>query len=186
MAKRRDGDWPAADWTSLIDIIFQLLIFFMLTLALGTVQKQASSQMEGEEKADLPELPGMAELGEALDLTPGSILIHVDEDKDELVRGNIVVYLLNHEIPSIEEAKKDSSHSAGPFTWDEAYTKLEKKLEFAREYDEPLPRIEMRAFSGTPYGNVLDIMKLCYRDDEDDRINQVYFRFARLSKKVGG
>jgi len=181
MAKKIQEDWPSADWTSLIDIIFQLLIFFMVTLALGTVEKQATSKMEGEEKEDLPELPGMAGLGEALDITPGTILLHVADDENDEVSGDLVVYMLTHDIQNLEEAKKDSSRSAGPFSWDEAYKRLAKKLEFSRKFNEDLPRVEMRATATTPYGNVLDIMKLCYHDEEELRINQVYFRFARLA-----
>ena len=186
MAKRAEEQWPMASWTSLVDIIFQLLIFFMVTLALGTVQRQAAAQMKGEEKEDLPELPGMSNLGEALDITPGTILIHVADDKEDEVRGEFVVYLLNNEIKSIQDAKKDSTHSVGPFSWDEAYRKVGRKLEFARDFNEPLPLVEMRAGRNTPYGNVLDIMNLCYHDDPEMRIDQVYFRFARLAYEQRG
>ncbi|RKZ31595.1 hypothetical protein DRQ36_01490 [bacterium] len=187
MAKRQADIWPSANWTSLIDIIFQLLIFFMVTLALGTVERQARSQSEGKEKEDLPQMPGMVGLGEALDITPGSVLIHVAEDAEDEVKGNLVVYLLNHEIPSVKEAKEDSLHRAGPFSWDVAYSKLERQIRTARTNYEPMPRVEMRAYEGTPYGKVLDIMKLCYHEEEPMRINQVYFRFARLAQeRLGG
>ena len=186
MAKPRGESVPSADWTSLIDIIFQLLIFFMITLALGSVQKQATAAQEGEQNEDLPELPGMTDLGEALDITPGILLMHVADDKDSEVKGDLVVYLLSNEIPSLEEARKDSTHSAGPFSWDVAYKKLEKKLSFTRDFNEPLPRVEMRATKNCPYGYVLDVMNLCYHDDEELRINQVFFRFARLAQEQRG
>ncbi|MCK5832196.1 biopolymer transporter ExbD [bacterium] len=187
MPRKQTEAVPSADWTSLIDIIFQLLIFFMVTLAMGTVEQQASAQMEGEMDESLPELPGMSNLGEALEIGPGVILIHAAYDEDNEVAGDIVTYLFTNEISNIEEAKKDSTHSAGPFSWDKAYKKLQKQLTFARDYNENLPRVEMRAFKGTPYGNVLDIMNLCYHDEPEMRIDQVYFRFARLAREqLGG
>ncbi|GEM_PF-1450929 len=183
MPIKQAEDIPSPDWTSLIDIIFQLLIFFMITLALGTVTQQASAQMEGELDENLPELPGMSNLGEALDIGPGVILIHVAPDEEDKVSGDIMVYLLNEEIPNVEEAEKDSTRKAGPFSWDVAYKNLQRQLTFARDYNEPLPRVEMRAYAGTPYGLVLDIMNLCYHDEPEMRIDQVYFRFARLAKE---
>jgi len=186
MPKRQTDGWPTANWTSLIDIIFQLLIFFMVTLALGTVERQAHAESEGKEKEDLPQMPGMTGLGEALEVSPETILIHVAEDKEEEVRGDLVVYLLNYEIQSVKDAKEDTLHRAGPYSWNEAYKKLEKKVQFARDFNEPLPRIEMRAYEETPYGYVLDVMKLCYHDDELYRINQVYFRFAKLKELERG
>lgn len=183
MPIKKAEEIPSPDWTSLIDIIFQLLIFFMVTLALGTVTKQASAQMEGELDENLPELPGMSNLGEALDIGPGVILIHVAPDVDEKVSGDIMVYLLDEKISNIEEAKKDSTRSAGPFSWDDAYKNLQRRLTFIRDYNEPLPRVEMRAYTGTPYGLVLDIMNLCYHDVPEMRIDQVYFRFARLARE---
>jgi biopolymer transport protein ExbD len=186
MPRKTKEPVPTPDWTSLIDIVFQLLIFFMVTLAMGTVEKQASSKMEGDENENLPELPGMSNLGEALDIAPDMILIHVANDEENKVAGDLVVYLLNKEFPSIEEVEKDSAHTAGPFSWDKAYKKIQKQLKFARDYDEPLPRVEMRAYTGTPYGNVLDIMNLCYHDEAEKRIDQVYFRFARLTKENTG
>lgn len=183
MPRKQTEDLPSADWTSLIDIIFQLLIFFMVTLALGTVQKQASAQMEGEMDENLPELPGMSNLGEALEIGPGVLLIHVAPDDEDKVSGDLMVYLLTNDIPNIEEAKKDSTRRAGPFSWDDAFKNVQRQLKFARDYSEPLPRVEMRAFTGTPYGNVLDIMNLCYHDEPKMRIDQVYFRFARLARE---
>jgi len=180
MKKQQKEPMPAANWTSLIDIIFQLLIFFMVTLALGTIEQRANAESEGIEKEDLPQMPGMTHLGEALNITPETILIHVAEDIDDEVKGDLVVYLLDYETQTIQEAKEDSSHRAGPFSWKKAYQKVAKKIQFAREYNEPLPRVEMRAYEGTPYGNVLDIMNLCYHEEEAYRINQVYFRFAKL------
>ena len=185
MAKPRES-YPSADWTSLIDIIFQLLIFFMVTLALGSVQEQASAQQQGEEQADLPELPGMTDLGEALDITSNTLLIHVADDKDDKVRGDLVVYFLTSSYPSVDEAEKDSTHESGPFPWDVAYSKLEKMLSSKRMFNEPLPCVEMRATKSTPYGYVLDVMNMCYHDEEELRINQVFFRFARLAKEKGG
>jgi len=189
MPKRQTEDVPSADWTSLIDIIFQLLIFFMVTLALGTVQQQAEAQMEGELDEELPELPGMSGLGEALSIAPGVILIHIAPDTEGLVAGDLVVYLLTNQFPNIEEAKKDTvERNSGPFSWEAAYRNLQRRLNFARDYHEPLPRIDMRAYAGTPYGHILDIMNLCYHDQPEMRIDQVYFRFARLAREqdVGG
>ena len=97
-----------------------------------------------------------------------------------------MVYLLDDKFPTVKDAEQDSLHRAGPFSWEEAYSKLEDQITFAREMFEPLPRVEMRAYQGTPYGKVLDVMKLCYHDDEELRIDQVYFRFARLSKQERG
>ncbi|MCD6501596.1 biopolymer transporter ExbD [bacterium] len=186
MPRKEKEAVPSADWTSLIDIIFQLLIFFMVTMAMGTVEKQASAQMEGEEDESLPELPGMSNLGEALDMGPGVIIIHVAPDDENKVQGDLMVYLLDNKFPTIDEADKDSLHSVGPFSWDVAYRNLKKQLKFARDFNEPLPRVEMRAYSGTPYGNVLDIMNLCYSDEPEQRIDQVYFRFARLKEDAKG
>jgi len=186
MSKPRGEPVPSADWTSLIDIIFQLLIFFMITLALGSVQEQASAAEEGEEQEDLPELPGMTDLGEALEITQNTLLIHVADDEDDMVKGNLVVYLLNHEIPTVEDARNDSSRTAGPFSWDYAFDKLQREMNSKRMFNEPLPRVEMRATKSTPYGYVLDVMNLCYHDEEELRINQVFFRFARLMREKGG
>ena len=184
--RERIEPMPAANWTSLIDIIFQLLIFFMVALALGTVEQKTRADAEGVEKEDLPQMPGMTRLGEALDIVPETILIHVGEDVDDEVKGDLVVYLLDYETQTIKEAKEDTLHRVGPFSWEKAYQKIAKKLQFARDFNEPLPRVEMRAYEGTPYGNVLDIMNLCYHSEEDLRINQVYFRFAKLAKLKKG
>lgn len=186
MAKPRGDSMPSADWTSMIDIIFQLLIFFMVTMALGTVQQQSTVAQEGEEQENLPELPGMTDLGEALAITEGTLLIHVADDEEDKVRGDLMVYLLTNDIPSIEEANKDSLGTAGPFSWDDAYGKLTKRMSDSRMFGEPLPRVEMRATKNMPYGYVLDVMNLCYHDDEELRINQVFFRFAKLARESRG
>jgi biopolymer transport protein ExbD len=165
----------------MIDIIFQLLIFFLVTLSMGTMEKQAATAAEGEQKENLPNLPGMKNLGEALDIQKGVILVHVDDDKDDKVPGDWIVYLLNNDIPSVEDAKKDSSHSAGPFTWETAIKKVDNELDYARR-NEPdnIPRIELRAAYNFNYGYVLDLMKLCYHDEEALRLNEVVFHLARL------
>lgn len=186
MAKPRGDSIPSADWTSMIDIIFQLLIFFMVTMALGTVQQQAAAAQEGEEQENLPELPGMTDLGEALDITQGTLLLHVADDAEDEVSGDFVVYLLTNEIPTVEDAKKDTTHSAGPFSWETAYKKIADRMADSRMFGEPLPRVEMRATKNLPYGSVLDVMNLCYHDDEELRINQVFFRFAKLAKEQRG
>ncbi len=186
MAKPRGDSIPSADWTSMIDIIFQLLIFFMVTMALGTVQQQAAAAQQGEEQENLPELPGMTDLGEALDITQGTLLIHVADDEDNEVSGDLIVYFLTHEIPTVDDAKKDTTHTAGPFSWERAYDKFAKKMADHRMFGEPLPTVEMRATKNLPYGSVLDVMNLCYHDDEELRINQVFFRFAKLSKEPRG
>ena len=181
MAKRPAEEWPEATWTSMIDIIFQLLIFFMVVLSVGTFEQQAYAQAEGEEQENLPEMPAMKNLGEAMEITPGSIVIHVDTDKEDKVPGDWIVYLLNDKIPTVDEAKKDSTHSAGPFSWDVAFKKIQTLINNKRFNYEELPRVDMRAVSKFQYGNVLDVMNLCYSDDEKLRINQVYFRLARLA-----
>lgn len=186
MAKPRGDSIPSADWTSMIDIIFQLLIFFMVTMALGTVQQQSSAVQEGEEQENLPDLPGMTDLGEALSISEGILLIHVSDDADDQVKGDLAVYLLTNQIPTVDDAKKDSTRSAGPFSWEVAYAKLEKRMSDSRMFGEPLPRVEMRATKNMPYGYVLDVMNLCYHDEEELRINQVFFRFAKLARETRG
>lgn len=182
MPKREKEEWPEASWTSMIDIIFQLLIFFMVTLSLGKVEQRAHAATEGIKKEDIPELPGMKNLGDALDITPGTILIHVERDKKDEVPGEWIVFLLTSKIQTIKDARSDTARTAGPFSWDFAFKKISNELQFKRQYNEPLPRIEMRAESVFPYGNVLDVMKMCYHDEEKQRINQVFFRLAKTIK----
>ena len=76
--KQRAEELPKAAWTSLIDIIFQLLIFFMVTMALGTMEQQANAAVAGAEKKNLPKLPAVEKLATPQEFSEG-FLLHINK-----------------------------------------------------------------------------------------------------------
>ncbi len=179
--KPRKEELPKAQWTSLIDIIFQLLIFFMVSMALGTLQQQANAAVKGEEKKDLPKLPSVEKLATAQELTEG-FLLHIDKITQKPFNGKLGAYILDTKFPSVDDAKADSTHSHGPFELGKAKRILQKKIEDIIFMGEPPPRLEIRAREDTPFGYILDIMEFC----DADSIEIVSFRFANVKKSVGG
>ncbi|RKZ35002.1 hypothetical protein DRQ33_00910 [bacterium] len=177
--KRIEEKLPKAEWTSLIDIIFQLLIFFMVTMALGTLQRQAQAAVKGAEKKNLPKLPPVEKLATPQDITTG-YLLHINEINEKPFNGQLGAYILDPEFPTVEDAKKDTLGGHGPFALNVAKAKLQKKIEdeFFRT-GEP-PRLEIRAHQKTSFGYILDIMEFCDRDS----IEVVGFRFANVKKQL--
>ncbi len=179
--KREEREIPKAQWTSLIDIIFQLLIFFMVTMALGTLQQQAAAAVKGQEKKNLPKLPSVEKLATAQELTEG-FLLNVDKINEKPFNGTLGAYILDKDCPSIDDAQADSSHSHGPFELGKAKRLLQKKIEDIIFMGEPPPRLQIRAREDTPFGYILDIMEFC----DADSIEVVSFRFANIKKSAGG
>lgn len=177
--KRSEEELPKAEWTSLIDIIFQLLIFFMVTMALGTLQEQAQAQVKGEEKKNLPKLPPVEKLATPQELKTG-YLLHIDEIKEKPFNGKLGAYILDPNCPTVDEAKKDTTHSHGPFTLKKAKAKLQKLIEDEYYKTGEPPRVEIRAHEKTSYGYILDLMELF----DQDSIEVVGFRFANVKKKI--
>ncbi|MFP4458750.1 MAG: ExbD/TolR family protein [Candidatus Zixiibacteriota bacterium] len=164
MPRRREETLPSSEMTSMIDIIFQLLIFFLVTLSLGTVQSQSTAEVVGEMKEDVPDLPPMKQLTESeRKLTEGYIL-HIDEDKENQVRGDLVAWIFDPEFPSLAEAKKDSSGNHGPFSLDEAKKRIDELLGTHLMMKGEPTSLKMRAHEDTEYGFVLDIMGICNAD----------------------
>lgn len=175
--KPRVEELPTMPWTSMIDIIFQLLIFFMVTLALGTLQQQATAAVKGEMKKDLPKLPPVEKLADAEELKEG-FLLHIDQLKEPPFNGGFGAYILDPECPNVDDAKKDPTRSRGPFTLDKAKLVLKQKIESVIFQGEEPPRLFIRAHKETSYGYILDIMTMC----DQDSIEVVNFRFAKVRR----
>ncbi len=163
MGKRRDQTLPSTEMTSMIDIIFQLLIFFLVTLSLGTVQQTSSSDVEGEKKEDLPILPLMAKLSDTSPVTEG-FLLHIDEDKEDKVKGDIVCWILDPTYPTLKEARADSSRGHGPFNLEQCTKKVKRDMETWKMMEGTIPTFGFRAYKDTPFGFVLDLMFHCNQD----------------------
>lgn len=179
--KMKDEQIPKAQWTSLIDIIFQLLIFFMVTMALGTLQEQAAAAVKGEEKKDLPKLPPVEKLATPQEISEG-FLLHIDELNEKPFNGELGAYILDPECPSVDDARGDSLGRHGPYTLGKAKRELQKRIEDMIFRGEPPPRLEIRAHQKTPFGDILDIMEFC----DADSIEVVGFRFANVKRLAGG
>jgi len=177
--KRQEEPLPKAEWTSLIDIIFQLLIFFMVTLALGTMEQQAQAAVKGEEKKDLPKLPPVEKLATPQDLKEG-FLLHIDKIKEKPFNGKLGAYILDPECPTVDDAKKDTTRSHGPFTLKKAKLKLQKLIEDEYYRTGRPPHIEIRAHEETSFGYILDLMEFF----DQDSIEVVGFRFANVKKRI--
>ncbi|MBN2542407.1 hypothetical protein JXI42_06030 [bacterium] len=174
MAKRVVEEAPKTEWTSLIDIIFQLLIYFMVTLALGTVSQKASAQVKGMMKEDLPQLPEVGKLADVGPLIDG-FLLHVDRAKTGRYKGELVGYILDEECQSLERAQKDSTQDRGPFRLDDAKRRLQRKVEDLIFLGERPKNIELRVHEETEFGFILDIMDFC----DKDSIETVVFHFSK-------
>ncbi|MBN1756246.1 biopolymer transporter ExbD [bacterium] len=177
MNKRAVEDIKRTEWTSLIDIIFQLLIYFMVTLALGTVTQKASAQVKGSEREDLPQLPTVSKLADVSPLLD-SYLLHVDRAKQGKYRGELVGYILDAQYSSIKEAERDSLGEHGPWPLEQAKQILKKRVEDKIFLGEKPSQIELRIHEETKFGYILDIMDFC----DKDSIETVVFHF---SKKKG-
>jgi len=176
--KGRTEELPKAQWTSLIDIIFQLLIFFMVTMALGTLLQQATAAVRGEERKDLPKLPPVEKLASVQDELSEGYLLHINKINEKPFNGKLGAYILDPDISTIRDAKADSTHSRGPFSLEDAKRKIQKKIEDDIFMGNPPPRLELRAHKDTPFGYILDIMEFCDRDS----IEVVGFRFSKVKK----
>lgn len=179
MVKRKDDKIPSAEMTSMIDIIFQLLIFFLVTLSLGTVQDRASSEVTGEMQEQLPQLPPVSKLSDTRTLTDG-YLLHIDEDKDDKVDGDLIAWILDPDYPSLDDVQKDNTGEHGPFSLKDAGRRLRKKIEDRIYLGEDPPPLQVRAHEKTPYGFILEIMTFC----NEDSIETVDFHFANVKGKV--
>jgi len=177
--KSRQAELPMAAWTSLIDIIFQLLIFFMVTLSLGTLQKQSTAAVKGEEKKDLPKLPPVEKLATPQDITTG-FLFHIDEINEKPFNGDLGAYILDADYPTIEDVKADTFGKHGPFNLKKGKRELQRKIEEILFATGEPPRLELRAHKETPFGYILDIMEFC----DADSIEVVGFRFANVKKQL--
>ncbi len=177
--KQHKAELPKAQWTSLIDIIFQLLIFFMVTMALGTLQQQAAAAVKGEEKKELPKLPPVEKLATPQELTEG-FLLHVDKIQKPPFNGKLGAYILDPQCPTVKDAEADSLHRHGPFTLAKAKRELQRRIEEKIFMGEPPPRLEIRAHKDTPFSFILDVMEFC----DADSIEVVGFRFANIKRPL--
>ena len=175
MSQRRDETLPSTEMTSMIDIIFQLLIFFLVTLALGSVQEKASAEIKGEMQEDLPQLPPVEKLSDPTAFTDG-FLLQVIEDKEDDVDGKFALWILDPLYPSVLEAKADSSGTHGPYSLKRGFRTIRKRVEDKILLGEAPPPLSIRAHEETPYGYILEIMSFCNQDS----IETVDFRFARV------
>lgn len=167
---------PKAQLTSLTDIIFQLLIYFMVTMAMGTVQRRATISEEAKEAQALLELPKVSKLQETPDRFEG-LLIHITIGKKGLLKNKWIGYILDEKVSTIDEAEKDTINFAhGPWELRIAKAKLQKRIE-----DEIFlsggkkPQLTIRAAEQTEFGDILDILEFC----DKDSITQVTFRLLR-------
>lgn len=182
MQQRSRDKAPTSELTSMVDIIFQLLIFFMVTLALGTVNQRATAAVKGEKKEDLPKLPPVERLGAPPEFTDG-YLLHIDKKKkgrEKKIKGDLIAYILDPDVPTPEDARKDSSGGHGPFSLDMGKRKLKKLIESRIALGEEPPPLEIRANEKTPYGYILDIMEFC----NEDSIEVVNFHFANVKSTM--
>ena len=178
--KRRVEPLPKAEWTSLVDIIFQLLIFFMVTMALGTMLQQSAAQVVGQEKKDLPKLPAVEKLASVDWEVSEGYLLHIDRLQKPPFNGDLAAYILDPAVPTVKEAEAESSHAHGPFPLDKAKRILQRRIEEEIFMGNPPPHLEIRAHEDTPFGYILDIMEFCDRDS----IEVVGFRFSHIKKRL--
>ncbi len=175
MGRKQSDPLPSMQMTSMIDIIFQLLIFFLVTLSMGTVQEQASSKVKGEQKVNLPELPPVEKLSDVPELTDGYML-WIEQDKNNKVDGDLAVYILDPIMNNIDDAQKDSSGQYGPFSLQQGSRNLKTKINDEIALGEAPPPLFIVAHAETPFGFVLDIMRFC----NEDSIEAVNFSFSNI------
>jgi len=156
--KHRAEELPKAAWTSLIDIIFQLLIFFMVTMAVGTMQQQANAAVAGAEKKNLPKLPPVEKLATPQEFSSG-FLLHINKINEKPFNGELGAYILDSDVATVDDAKKDSTGKHGPYTLKKAKGILEKRIENIFFTTGEPPRLEIRAHKDTPFGYILGIME---------------------------
>ncbi len=173
MAKRVEEPLPEMEWTSLIDIIFQLLIFFMVTMSLGTMETRAIQRVKGKMEENLPALPEMEKLSE-VENVPTGLLLHTEVEKEGKNAGKLVAYILDQMVPSIEEAKKDTLHTHGPWLLKEAKKRFKRRLDDIFYMGETMPTVEIRAHKDTDFGFILDVMNYASADS----VEAVKFRLS--------
>jgi len=177
--KVKSEELPQSPKTSMIDIIFQLLIFFMVSLALGTMETQTADAVKGEEQKDIPALPPMEKISSPQELTTG-FLLHVDKVKEKPFNGTLGVYILDPSAPTLEDAQKDSLKRHGPYDLKRGSAELQKRIEDVIYQTGVRPRLEIRADKETPFGYILEVMEFC----DQDSIAVVGFRFANVKNKI--
>ncbi|MGB9561916.1 MAG: ExbD/TolR family protein [bacterium] len=167
---------PKASMTSLTDIIFQLLIYFLVTMAMGTVQRRATISAEAKEAQALLELPKVEKLQETTEKFQG-FLIHITTGKKGPLKGKWIGYVLDEEVSTIDDAEKDTINFAhGPWELRIAKAKLQKRIEDAIFLSGgKKPQLTIRAAEKTEFGEILDILEFC----DKDSITQVTFRFIK-------
>jgi len=97
--KKNRGDNRSTEMTSMIDVIFLLLIFFLVTLATGTQEPSPAGATISEEEAallDLPKAQGMV----VSDSLNNFILLYAIEEEDN---NRYRTYLLDDKISSLDE-----------------------------------------------------------------------------------
>lgn len=179
MARRQEETLPSSQMTSMIDIIFQLLIFFLVTLAFGTIQTTTAADVPGEMREDVPQLPPMSQLAVTQPLTEGYVL-HVDRNTEGLVRGDFVVFILTPEFPSVEDAIADTLRNHGPFTLEQGKREITSRISDKLYLTGEPAYLKMRAHEDLNYGFVLDMMSICNADS----IEIVDFSLLHVEREV--
>ncbi len=174
LSRPTEEQTPKGEWVSLIDIIFQLLIYFMVTMAIGTAQKRAAERLAGQEMQAIPSLPSVPRLAEIPEKLEG-FLFHVDIAQKGKYKGKMVGYILDEHVPTIEDAEKDTLFRHGPWLLPKAKKKLRDKIEEVIFLENIRPPLTIRANENVEFGDILDILEFCDRDS----ILLVSFRFTR-------
>jgi len=152
----------------------------MVTMAMGTVQRRATTEAKEKEAQALLELPRVSKLAETSDQFEG-YLIHITTAKKGPLKGQWIGYILDKEVSTIDDAEKDTLfHRHGPWPLKVAKQKLQKVIE-----DEIFisggkrPTLTIRAAEKAEFGDILDILEFC----DKDSIAQVIFRFIKEENK---
>jgi len=173
--RRPSGEQPPkGEWVSLIDIIFQLLIYFMVTMVMGTAQKRATERLSGQEMQAIPNLPAVPKLAEVPEKIEG-LVFHVDIATKGRYAGQMVSYILDAKHPTIEDVEKDTLADKGPWPLSKGKRELQERVEDEIFKEGKPPALTIRAHRQVKFGDILDILAFC----DVDSINQVSFRFTR-------
>jgi len=161
MAKRRYSPLPSTELTSMVDIIFQLMIFFLITMSVMPAVKSAP-QVEGNISLPTPsqgasevshlvqvvKVPFKSAFGYlVLDGTPQSAEFYKDVDKNRSFLGD----------PYALESELILATNKGLW-YDE--TGLTRKFEEA--FSQQDVKVIIRAARSTPYGEVVKVHSILF------------------------
>ena len=203
MAFKKEIKLRKVPLTSLIDVIFLLLIFFLVSSLEGFLKASGEISNESGVPNEAEELPKPVSTIQPDPEKPfPDLLIRIQKvGENDSIGDSLEFYLLDKFVKTVKNTKEDTTtiyfgaahnyrERRGPYSLQmkngevilDGIKKIADRIDFIKKQLTPYPEIEISAFRKTKFGSIVQIFKICRERD----IREVKFWVIKGREKVSG